>query len=471
MMATGTDADSESSQDYQILHGVREDILEKINSSRADVVNALIAKALSRKLIQSVKPSTAAAHWPQAKRERAEQFVADVLEAIRADASGANTELFIKLLEESALNDIATYLRGKLQEDSPLDESSTNEASRTPTSPKHPPSLRLSGSGGAYGGQPKLEPVEQDSAIASLEVVENGNSPNAVTHAHPELHTTQHQMTVDHSSGATFSQISPGVVFVEDNHIENLVVDSQESSSPATSDTQPHTDGPPSVNQSSVPVLPETKRMQQVNQDLRAELAERKDKEEGLCKKLTKLECEKKDSEEKLKKKEEELETVQREKDAEIEGLKAQIKEKEKKMAELQKKLSEREKENEESREQYEQEIKALETKIEKMTEQYNSKGLELRLEISDLKLELEKMKTSEEKLRRQVSEEKENNANLRVEMADGKRKTAEEKQKTAEEEKEQALQKHRDSLSRTEKLEKEVAALRQRLNQEPDTS
>ena len=438
MMATGTDAESESSQDYQTLHGVREEIVEKINSSSADV-NALIAKALLRKLIQSVKASAAVAPGPQARRGIAEQFVAEVLEAVRADASGEKTELLLSVLESSALHDIAAYLRGKLRANSASDGSRRQEANGSPASPKFPRDM------------PKLEPAAEDSGVVIAKVCDNGvgNSATASytegSEDRPNDNFTQHQMTADSTtSGRPSKPVSAGVVVVEQDHVDMDNHLEEGTSTSPVADTQPHTHSPPMVS-----VLPEVKRMQQDRQDLQAKLAEKTNSEELLKDELKQVRLEKKDREEKLKEKDRELQAVKKEKDSQITKLKEQIGSLQVKIGDLQEELSSERKSNAAQIQKFKYELSTLKQEMEEKEEKYNKDKLRLTEEKHALEIQIERMHTKEERMKRQISDEQ-------VKVAKQEKTCAELKAQISQTLVEKLEKVHQDSIAENEQLKKE---------------
>lgn len=441
---------------HQALLDVRRELVSQITASDADE-NVLIAKARDKRIIQSVQASATAAPGPQSKKEKAEQLVTQVLEAVRTDET--KVEEFLQLLEECLLGHIATYIRGKLREYARRHE----EAGKASA---------------------KLEPVRtEDSAfVEAVESCESNSVPQGGTVDNGST-AAQHQMaTTDATSGTPFRPLSTGVVVVEQGHTDNLAVDTEAPVS-AIADTQPHTDGPPSVTTSTVPVLPEVKRMEQENKDLQAQLAQKTSNEDCLKKELKRVQNEKEESEKKLAQTKMELETVKKEKESQIQALKAKIEE-------LQ---SERESQNQKNaaeKEKYEGEIAMLKQKLKEEKIKYNQDKLSLTREIHALELKIEQMKTREKEMELQISEEekkilieKGKCAKLQVEVAEGKQKNAEmqaEATKASSQRRVDELERevvkirleHRNSIDENEQLKEELSTLRKKeFETNPDTS
>ena len=434
-MATGEDG---GHSDYRALRDVRDELVTKLVESEADE-NVLIAKARDRKIIQSIQASAAVGPGPQSRKEKAEQLVNQVLGAVRTDATKA--EEFLKLLQEISLGHITDYLRGKLSE----------YAARR-------------GAGDDGHDQPKLEhaavSTTDDSAFAEdrTAALQDGED-------EPEHQDTvqQHRLaTADGSEGTTtpFKPLSSSVVVVEQEHGNNLVV-STDDISPSVADTQPHSDGPLAVTAggSSVPVLPETKRMQQENLELQAQLAEKTNKEEQLTHELVAMSLEKEKSEEILKEKEKELE----EKETQIKEMKAE-------MQRLQQELKEERENNIAQKKMLEEKIKDLERQLKEKEDSYAKEKLELVEQKHELQLQIEKMRTSEEKLKRQISEEKCKAAELLIkEKERDQRDTIDELKKQHEQQVSSIRREHRNSVV---EMEKEITTLRKKKGTlEPDTS
>lgn len=149
--------------DYQVLLGLEKELVDRIIRSGTDV-KVLTSTAVSKGLLplQSLE-----ANAKSTERERAEQFVARVLEKIKGDSSGERKALFLQILDDLSLSPLAEFIRSKLAE--------IGRDTRPDTSPTHRPGPLHQPPGGAhggpregsYGGQPKLVPADdEDSGIS-----------------------------------------------------------------------------------------------------------------------------------------------------------------------------------------------------------------------------------------------------------------------------------------------------------------
>ena len=417
---------------YLALRSVHNELAIKIATSGTDQ-NVLLAKAKEKGLVQSVQASATVTPGPQSKKEKAEQLVTQVLEAVRADVT--KIDVFLQLLDESLLDNIATYLRRKLQDYAHRHSDGT--VSPGGIQPSH---QACSGSGSEATNQPKVKPTRTDDsayAEASNSVPQDGDT-----------ESSQHQMaSSDTTISASFKPLSAGVVIVEQDHTNNLVVETEDPMS-AVTDTQPHAEGPSPVTSISVPVLPEVKRMAQENKDLQAQLAQ--------------VQVEKDMIQQELVEKEEELKAVKEEKDSQIQALRTE-------MDRLKDELKNEKENNVAEKEKYEKDIKRLKQEMKAKEDEYNKERIRLMEEKHKLELKIEKMHTKEERMLRQISDEKVKVAELRIEMSEQKSERAVEDLKKQHEEEVSALKReHRNSLEKTKELEEAIVKLRMK---NPDTS
>lgn len=349
---------------YQALREVCDDLVSKIATSSTDQ-NVLIARAQDKGLVQSVQASaTVTLPGPRSKKEKAEQLVTQVLQAVKTD--GTKIDAFLQLLEENSLGDIALYLRSKLQE-------YTRRHGEGTTAPDdlRPSQRPSSGSGYGtiteHGGQPKLEPARADDSAyveASNSVPQDGDAGSS-----------QHQMAAaDTTINTSFKPLSSSAgvvhVIVEQDHTDNLVVETEDPGL-AVIETQPHFEGQSPVTSISVPVLPEVKRMAQENKDLQAQLAEKTNSEESLKKDLKQVQVERDKIQKELDKKEEELKAVKEEKDSQIQALK-------KKMDHLKEELKNEKENNVAEKAKYETEIKRLKQELKEKEDHYHKEKIRL---------------------------------------------------------------------------------------------
>ena len=467
--------------EYQVLLGLEKELVERIIRSGTDV-EVLITRAVSKGLIPLQGLEANATSTARSGRERAEQFVARVLEAIRGDPSGERTTLFLQTLDDLSLSPLSEFIRSRLTE-------TTRDTRHETPPPAHRPGPLHQPPGGAYGGgQPKLAPADDEDSGIIREGGTNHNNGNANSGVGVVINAQlQHTMAPADTGGAGITPLSNGVIVVQTEHSDNLEV-SSEDDPPAIPETQPHiphiqlsSSNPMATGVTSV-VLEQT----QTEQELRARMAEMARHEESLKNKLSQLQVEKEESEQLLEQKEKELTKVKHEKDEEIQSLKAQIKEKEEKIEELQHKLSHQEQQNEALKEEHKAEIAKLKEQLEKTEEKYLKKILQLKDEKHVLELELQKMRTREVQMRLQIAEEKQRTAELKVEVAkqaaELKVEVAEQKQKNTElkaqqeqkqqQEKIEVLERERkDSLTRTKQLEDKIATLERKCDTKPNTS
>ena len=421
-------------QDYETLREVREELVSKIAASTADE-NVLIAKARDKGLIQSIQASAAVAPGHQSKREKAEQLVNQVLEGVRSDET--KTEDFLQLLVECSFADVAAYLREMLREGAKRRDEDGKASPRDPSPPLRP--------GSGYGHLPKLEAASnRDSAFTEMGEEDNrGDDAICVTH-------TQHQLaTDDTASGASFKRLTTGVVVVEQDHTDNLTVGSDSPVS-AVADTQPHSEGPPAVSGSSVPVLPEVKQMEQENKDLQAQLAQKTSNEDSLQKELKKVQAEKEESEKKLAKTRMELET----KDSQIKQLKAKIERLE----------SERQTERENNaaeKERYAGEIAMLKAQLQEKEAEYGKDQITLRQKIHDLELEIEKMNTREKEMKWRIAEEEKKVLMENQKVLMESQKVFQEKEKCAKLQVTLAEENSKRNVEEVQKLQQEIGRIK----------
>ena len=425
---------------YQALLVVRTELLKKLVASGVDP-NALIVKAKDKGVIGSIQASAKVA---QSTEEKAEQLVNQLLEAVGTDETKA--EEFVQLLEENSLGEIATFLRGKLTErlTGGLDPSRESH---------HPPDA---------GYQPKSEAPEpvstEDSGVAkdiSQLYLDSGNTS-------PEFDRTQHRRK---SSGIMFEAVPGGIVYAEQEHTGNLPVASENPVESVT-DTQPHLEESQAMmGGSSVPVLPETKRLLQTNQDLQAQLAEKTRDKQKLQEELRRVSIEKEKSEKKVAQKEKELEV----KELQIKKLKEEVER-------LQQELQNEKESNVREKQMLKEQIKDLESQLKEMEETFYKEKIDLMKEKHKLELQVERMHTKEETLKRTVEEEK-------CKVAEEKRKVAElntdKMERTVSdlkreherqmEEKEKQLIQHQNSMTEMEQKIRELE--KQNSTMEPDTS
>lgn len=156
-------------------------------------------------------------------------------------------------------------------------------------------------------------------------------------------------------------------------------------------DTQPHSGETPPMA-SSVPILPETKRMAQENKDLQAELAEKSFTVENLKKELRQAQVEKDVIQITLNEKERELQAVKEQMNNDIQALKVEIE----KLKDNKTHLAEKEKEIERLRkkeEKYQNEIDELKEAKHKLDLKIQKMESDLKFEIQSLKEQLEHTK------------------------------------------------------------------------------
>ena len=190
------------------------------------------------------------------------------------------------------------------------------------------------------------------------------------------------------SSSGSLKPISEGVV-AEENHSGNLVEEADNSMPVAVpeSQTQPHSELP--VTSNSVTVLPEVKRMEQENKELKAQLAEKTNCIESL---KEKFEREKTEIEGKLYEKERELQSVKEQTNNEIQKLKLEIEA-----------LKEWKNENKTNLAEKEREIERLRDKEDKCQKEIDKlKEEKHRLDLKIQKMEAELQKT-EAKLKGEI--------------------------------------------------------------------
>lgn len=446
-------------ESYKALQDVGNELITKIATSSIDQ-NVLLAKAQEMGLVQSVQSVQTTATvtpGPQSKKEKAEQLITQVLEAVRTDKK--NVDVFLQFLEDTSLSDVAAYLRDKLR------EYVHQHSEETMSQPSQPGSC--SGSRAAeYGDQPKLQSASAyDSAFeeTSNSVTQDGDAGSS-----------QHQMAAaDTTTNTSFKPLSSSAgvvhVIVEQDHTDNLVLETEDSVV-AVNETQPHSQG---IVSSSVPVLPEMKRIEQENKDLQAQLAEKTSSEESLKKDLEHVQVERDKIKRKLDEKEKELKAVKEEKDkhtkeleTEVERLKVELKnEKENNVAE---------------KEDYEKKIKSLIEKLKEKKNQYRQEKFRLLEEKHELEIKVQKMLTTEAEMNRRISEEKVKVAELQAKLAEQNAQQArEQSERTVEDLKRQHQEEmnamkreHRDSIEKTKELEETIMKLRrEKSKQEPDTS
>ena len=454
--------------EYQVLLGLEKELVERIIRSGTDV-EVLTSRAVSKGLIPPQSLKANATSTAPSRRERAEQFVARVLEAIRGDPTGERTTLFLQILDDLSLSALSQFVRSKLAGSRRVTGDTHRDApplAHRPGPPHQPP-------GGAYGGQPKLVPPDEEDSGIVREGETNDNNDHANSGVEAAT-SVQHQMAPANPGGAGFTPLSNGVIAVPDEHSDNLAV-ILEDDPPAIPETQPHTSPPVAASNPMItgmtnppPVLSAVAQIQQENQELRDRVKEKSSNEECLQQQLSQIKLEKEESEQLLEQKDRELEKVKRDKDEEIQTLKAQIEEKEKKMRELQRRLSDQEQQNEALKAEHKAEIAKLKEQLEKTEEKYLKKILKLTEEKYDLELELERMRTREAQMKQQAAE-------LKVEVAEQKQKNTElqaQQEQKQQQEKIDVLEKqHKDSLTKNKQLEEEIARLRKKYDTEPDTS
>ena len=423
-MATG------ETPQYIALLDARTELLQRLEASNADP-NVLIAKAKDRRVIESVQASAAVAPGQQYAH-----LVNQVLDAVRSN--GEKAEGFVELLEESSLDDIASFLRGKLKE-----YSARRSTSHRPQSPDH----RSSPGSGVTQTNLKTGSVDDsaiDEEMTNTVFVENGSESPAADRAQRKLATVG-------QSAVAYTSVSGGVVYAEPVSSDNTVT--------SVEDTQPHSEESASVMAgSSLAVLPETVNMLQTIRDLQAKLAEKVDNEQQLLRQLEAMEVEQKESEEKLKEKERELD----QKESQIRELKAQV-------GHLQEKLRNEKQNNAAEKRRLEEKIEDLERQLKAKEEKFHKEKIDLMEEKFALRLEIQEMHTKEEKLRRQISEEKCKVAELCTQAVEDKTEREMKELKEGYEERlEDMRQKHRNSVSEVQKIKKEIEDLMK--NVEPNT-
>ena len=458
-MATGG-----KSSDNQVLLELQKEIVDRLIESGTDV-EVLTTRAVSKGLIPLQGLEANATSTARSGRERAEQFVGKVLEAIRGDPSGERTTLFLQILEDLFLSPLSEFIRSKLAGGRKGTGDIHHDAS-----PAHRPGPLHQPPRGAYGGQPKLAPADnEDSGI-----VKEGETNHKNDHANSGVEVVvnaQHKLAPANPGGAGFTPLSNGVIAVQTEHSGNLAVSSEEDP-PAIAETQPHTQhissNPMITGVTSVAPVLEQLRTEQEYQELKTQMAEMASHGECLQNELSQLKIEKEESEQKLKEKDEELERVKREKDAQIQLLKA-------KMEELKCKLSHQERENVALKKHYETEIAKLKEQLESKEKEYHAETLQLTKEKHELELKVEKMYTREEQMKRQISEEEARSAKLQAKVAEEKQKNtefkAQQEQKQHQEEMAALKLQHRESMTENEQLKEELAKLKRQHNTEPDTS
>ena len=428
-IALHTVQDMSRSQGYLALQEVRRELVEKIAASRADL-NVLIAKSKNKGIIQSIQASAAVAPGHQSNnKEKAEALVNQVLEAVKADETKVGE--FLQLLEECSLGDIAAYLRQKLEE-------RARTRRRRGENPSH-----------HQDGLPKLEPARTDDSAFAEDSVPRGFNDGDDAMRQQEAS----------GGGTSFKPITTGVVALQDDGRG----DGEESASPFVQDTQPHTEGQLSVTAgagSSVPVLPETKRLEQTNKDLQAQLSEKIRNEERLTEELEGVHRDKEEIEKELIEKEKELE----EKETQIKTLKAE-------MERLQEQLKSEKENNVAEKQKLKAKIKELEVQLKEKEDKFHEEKLSLITEKHNLELTMEKMRTNEERLLRQISDEKCKVAELNKEAAERNQKESLDDMKKDYEKKMESMENnHRNSVV---ELEGEISRLRRLSCQtsEPDTA
>lgn len=454
-MAINEDAFPEA---YQALREVYNDLISKIATSSTDQ-NVLIARAQDKGLVQSVQASPSG---PRSKKEKAEQLVAQVLQAVKMD--GTKIDAFLQLLEESSLGDIAKYLHGKLQE-------YTRRHGEGTMSPDYLQSSQRSGSSSGsgtiteHGSQPKLEPARaEDSAY-----VEASNSVPQDSYSG----STQHQMAAaDTTISASISSSGVVHVIVEQDHTDNLVVETEDPGL-AVIETQPHPEEQSPVTSISVPVLPTVKRIEQENKDLQAQLAEKTSSEESLKKDLEQVLVERDKIKRKLDEKEKELKAVKEEKDKHIKALESEVER-------LTVELKNEKENNVAEREENEKKIKSLIEKLKEKKDKYRKEKFRLLEEKHQLELKVQRMHTTEAEMNCRISEEKLKVAELQAKLAEQisqrareqSERTVEDLKRQHQEEMNSVRREHRDSIEKTKELEEIITKLkRETSKQEPDTS
>lgn len=232
----------------------------------------------------------------------------------------------------------------------------------------------------------KPEPVSKDSDfVEGNSIAADGDAGNI-------------QVETATSSSASLRPISEGVI-AEQNHSENLVEEADDPM-PAVPETQPPSEVSPPVTSS---VLPEVKRMEQENKDLKAQLAEKTNCIESL---KEKFEREKTEIERKLYEKERELQSVKEQTNNEIQKLKMEIEALKEWKNENKTNLAEKEREIERLREKEDN----CQKEIDKLKEEKHR--LELKIEKTEanlkgqIKILEERIKQTQGLLEVQVSKE-----------------------------------------------------------------
>ena len=425
--------------DYPALRDVRRELVNRITDSEADE-NVLIAKAKDKGLVQSIQASATVAPGRQSKREKVGQLVNQAIQAIKSDETKLG--VFLQLLEECSLGNIAAYLSEKREEHARARQRRTRQST------------------GRGNDLPKLETAGADDSAFAEDAVPQSNG------------TTHHQLTATGGAGegASFKPITSGVVYVEQNHGSNLTVESEDPL-PSVEDTQPHTEEGLWLLVSasgSVPVLPETKRLEQANRDLQAQLAEKESEEKRLTEELEEVHMEKEKIERELEEKEKQLE----EKELQIKTIKA-------KMESLQQELKAEKKNNMTEKEKHEKEIEEYKRQLKEEEDMFLKEKLQLIEEKHELELKVQKMFTREETMKRQISEEQLKVAELHAdasernhkqELDEWKRKHEEEKKRHEKEKKkhEQESRKNRNDIAEMQDKIRRLSSVR---DSEPDTS
>jgi hypothetical protein len=440
---------------YKALLDVRKELVDKLVTCRADP-NVLIVKAKGRGMIGSIQASAAVVPGSESGREKAQQLVNQVLEAAETDDS--KVEEFAQLLEENSLGEVAAFLREKPTGQPPVQDSHT---------PFREPEQRIPDD--SYGDRPpKLEPVSLDSGVAKdLSQVQNGNTS-------PEFDRTQHKLAERKPSvGISFEAVPGGMVYVEQEHDDNLDVASEKPVH-SVADTQPHVEESSSMlGDRSAHILPETKSLLQTNQDLQTQLAVKTNNEQTLEEQLKQMGIEKKQNVEKLAQKEKELQ----EKEQQIKQLKAKV-------SDLTQELQSEKKSNIKVKTELEEKIKHLKCQLKEKEAKFNEEKFRLIDEKHKLEMKIQTMHTDEETLKRLILEEKCKVAELHAQAEKDKtERTVNDLKREHEKQMENYVQKienirqeHRNSIS--QKDQEHQAAIRElnsklgkQMSSEPDSS
>ena len=204
------------------------------------------------------------------------------------------------------------------------------------------------------------------------------------------------QVETSTSSSGSLKPISDGVI-AEENHSENLVEEADDPM-PAVPETQPHSEPPVTSNS----VLPEVKRMEQENKELKAQLAEKTNCIESL---KEKFEREKTEIEGKLYEKERELQSVKEQTNNEIQKLKLEIEALKEWKNENKTNLAEKEREIERLREKEDK----CQKEIDKLKEEKHRLELKIEKTEAELKGEIkileEQIKQTQGRIEVQISE------------------------------------------------------------------